>query len=750
MKLNKVIKKETEFAGKKFTLEAGKFAILSNMAVKATYGDTVMLVTTVAGSLNPEIDFFPLTVNYVEKLFASGSIKSSRFQKRDFRSSDDMLIIGRAADHAIRPLFPQDFRDETQVIGTVLSIDKEGDPQVLFMNAVSACLTASDIPWAGPMVSAKVGYINGEYVLNPSHDQLHKESDLNLIVSFVGDNMDFLAIEAEANILPEEKILGAIDFARNNLKGMLAFIKEFAKEINPNAEKFEYESQKLDADLVNEVKLIAQDKVAALMAAGLNKDEMKPKMAEIWDSVWAKLEGKYKKVKITEAFMDIERHALQHLILDEGRRPDGRGIKDVRDISCEVSILPRTHGSAYFARGITQMLSIVTLGSPTMELINQDLYGEHTQRYMHFYNFPPYSSGETGRFGGYPKNREIGHGRLAENAIKPVLPNKDLFPYTVIVNSETLSSSGSTSMAATCGSTLALMDAGVPIKAMVAGVGVGLIVNDDMSKQLIMTDLAYKEDAYGFLDFKMTGTRDGVTAIQCDMKANGIPMDLIPKIFEQSKEGRMHVLDVMEKVISKPKPTVSNYAPKMVVTKIDPSSIGIVIGAGGKVIKGIQEKTGAEISIEEDGTVVATSINESAAVEAIQIIENLLKDIEVGEIYDGTVVEVLDFGALVEILPGKVGLAHISELSNEFVDNVNDVVAIGDTMQVKVLDVDRRSGKISLSKKALEPGYQENTSRGGGGRDRGFDRGRDSRGGNDRNDRGGNGRRGNDFRGNRR
>ena len=734
MKLNKVVRKETEIAGKKFSLEAGKFAVQANMALKATYGDTVMLITSVSGGLNPDLDFFPLQVNYTEKLFATGSIKSSRFQKRDFRTTDDMTIIGRATDHAIRPLFPGDFKDDVQVTGTVLSLDEDHDPQVLFMNAVSACLMASDIPWVGPMVSAKVAYVDGEYILNPTRDELHDKSDLDMIVSFVGEDLKFLAIEAEANVLPEEKVLGAIEFARNNLKEMYDFIMDFAKEVNPKNEKYEYESQVLDPDLVEAVNAVAKDKVVDLMSQGLDKEELGPKLKEVWGEVWESLEGKYKKAKLYEAFSNIEKDALQTMILEEQKRPDGRGIKDVREIQVEVDVLPRTHGSAFFARGVTQMLTVVTLGSPSEELIIQDPYGEHTLRYMHFYSFPPYSSGETGRFGGYPKNREIGHGRLAENALKPVIPSKDEFPYTILVNSDTMSSSGSTSMAATCGSTLALMDAGVPIKEMVAGVGVGLIVNDDMSEQLIMTDLAYMEDAFGFLDFKMTGTRNGVTAIQCDMKAEGIPMDLLPKIFEQSKEGRNHVLDKMEEVINAPKDSVSEYAPKLVTTKIDPDDIGSVIGAGGKVIKGIQEKTGAEISIEEDGTVAATSVSEEAAVEAITIIENMLKEVDPGEVYNGKVVEILDFGALVEVLPGKVGLVHVSELANEYVENVNDYVSVGDEFEVKVLDFDRRSGKISLSKRALEPGYEENAGNPNGRNNNNGHR-RERRGGGRRNNR---------------
>ncbi|MCA9308572.1 MAG: polyribonucleotide nucleotidyltransferase [Patescibacteria group bacterium] len=715
-----IIRKEYDFAGKKLVLETGELAVQCNMALKASYGDTVMLITAVSGGYNPDIDFFPLTVNYQEKLFAAGSIKSSRFQKRDFRGTDETVIIGRTADHAIRPLFPRDFSDEVQVVGTVLSLDADFDPQVLFMNAVSACLHASSIPWEGPMVSAKVGYVDGEYVLNPDYEVLHHKSELDLIVSFVGADFKFLALEASANVLPEEKVLGAIEFARNNLKGLYEFINDFAKAINPSDERYEYVSTAHPPELVSKVDSIAKAKVTELMHQGLDKDLLSAQLKEVWADLYGQLSSEYSKSEIYSVFDDIKKHALQELILDKGIRPDGRAITEVRPITCKVDYLPKTHGSALFTRGVTQMLSVATLGGPSDELIMQDLYGERTQRYMHHYNFPPYSSGETGRVGGYPKNREIGHGMIGEKALIPVLPDKADFPYTIIVNSETMSSSGSTSMAATCGSSLALMDAGVPIKAMVAGVGVGLIVNDDMSKQLIMTDLAYMEDAYGFLDFKMTGTREGVTAIQSDMKAFGIPMDLLPKIFEQSKAGRMHVLDKMEEAIKTPRSSVNKNAPKIATTKISPEDIGTVIGSGGKNIKMIQEKTGAELSIEEDGSVIATSVDLEKAQAAIEYVDNMFKEINVGEVYTGTVVEILDFGALVEILPGKVGLAHVSELSYEYVKDVHSVVSVGDTLEVKVIGVDPRAGKISLSPKALQTppeGYEapERSDRGGRG-----------------------------------
>ncbi len=724
--MNKKVKKEIMFAGRKLVLETGTMALSANMSIKASYGDTVMLVTAVAGGLTPDIDFFPLMVNYTEKLFASGTIKSSRFVKRDGRNTDEAIITQRLADHAIRPLFPADFRNEVQVTGSVLSLDDDADPEVLFMNAVSACLHASDIPWGGPAVSARVGYINGNYVLNPSRKQLLEESELDLTVSFAGDDKRFLAVEAEIDILPQEKVLGAIEFARNNLDELLKFIKDFAEELNPGLAKLEYDSCALPADMVKDINEFAKAKMTALMKKGLAKSELKVELGEMLEEIQAKFEGKYKKTAMAEAFAEVEKLTLRNLILDENYRTDGRGIKDIRNLSCEIGVLPRTHGSGMFTRGETQVLTVATLGSPSMALIVQDMYGEGTKSYMHFYNSPPYAGGEVGKMGGYPKNREIGHGMLAEKALRPVLPSQKEFPYTVLLSSEVLSSSGSTSMAATCGSTLALMDAGVPIKDMVGGISVGLIVNDDMTQHKILTDIAYMEDAFGFLDFKMTGTKKGVTAIQCDMKAKGIPMDWLAKIFDASTEARLKVLATMEALISKPKEEVSQFAPKMVTTMIEPDQIGMVIGAGGKTIKQIQETTGAEMTIEQDGMVIASSIDIEKAKAAIEYVQNMFREIEPGEEFEGRVEEIVDFGAFVEILPGKTGLLHVSEIAHEYVAQVSDFLKEGDIVKVKVLDVDRRSGKISLSKKALEqaPEGSDAPRDNGRGRDRDFrDRG---------------------------
>ncbi len=697
--MNKSVRKEVVFAGRKLVLESGTLSAQANMAVKVTYGESVVLTTAVASGLNPDLDYFPLSINYEEKLYASGSIKTSRFVKREGRPTDEAVVTRRLIDHAVRPLFPDDYKDEVQVVNTVLSLDREADPKFLSLLGTSAALTASDIPWEGPMVSAIVGYIDGEYVLNPSEEEL-KISDLDLTVSFVGEDLKYLAMEASADEVPEEVILGAIEFARNRLEDLVSVLLDFVSELNPNNEKYEYEPQAISEDLISDVKDIIGERVEELMYSGpKNKKEFGIQRETLMEEVYDKLEGKYKKSEMADSFEEIEKDILQQRIVKDEQRPDGRALDEVRDISVEIGVLPRTHGSALFTRGLTQILTVATLGSPNLEMLIHDMYGEETKRFMHFYNFPPFSVGETGRIG-YPGGREIGHGMLAENALEKMIPSQEEFPYTIVLMSETLSSSGSSSMAAACGSSLALMDAGVPIKGMVAGIGVGLLATDDFSEYKIITDLAYREDAFGLLDFKMTGTRKGVTAIQSDMKAKGIPMDLLPKIFEQSREGRLHVLAEMEKTIKEPKSGVSIHAPKSGMIKVDPDKIGMIIGSGGKTINEIQDNTQTVISIDDDGTVIVTGKSGEKVEKAIEHIEGIVKEVERGEVYEGVVEDIVDFGAFVEILPGKSGLLHVSEISKDYVENVRDYLKVGDKIKVKVLDVDR--GKISLSKKALE------------------------------------------------
>lgn len=704
--MNKIVKKETTFAGRKLILETGELALRANMSVKATYGDTVVLATVVSAPALPDSDFLPLTVNYEEKLYSSGSIKSSRFMKRDGKSTDDAVIAQRAIDHAIRPLFPKDYMDQVQVIATVLSLDETSDPEFLSMVATSAALRASDIPCYGPMSTARVGIMNNELVLSPAMSEMHDEADLHMIVSFSGREKKFLAVEAGANIIPEDKILEAINFARDNVDPLISLVEEFAEEVNPGIKKYEYVSQALSEDVLNAVAEVAKEKVEDLVRQNLPKSEVKSKYDEILEELFSKFEGTYKKIDLVRAFEGLEKKAIRSLVLKENKRIDGRGENDIRPISSKIGILPRTHGSALFTRGTTQALTVATLGSPSDELLIQDMYGERTKRYIHYYNFPPYSVGEIGRMGA-PKGREIGHGMIAEKALLPVIPSQKDFPYTILLVSEIISSNGSSSMASTCGSTLALMDAGVPIKEMVGGIAMGLIVEDESCENYkVLTDLCGEEDGGGFIDFKMTGTKNGVTAIQCDMKLPGIPMNVLEDIIRKSHDARVRVIEEMEKTISKPKDSVSSYAPKMVTTKIDPSKIGMVIGSGGKTIKEIQDTTGAEIFIEEDGTVVISSEDVEKAKKALNWVEGITKEIKVGEVYTGVVKGLLDFGALVEVLPGKVGLLHVSEITNAYVKNVSDWFKEGDEVTVKVVKVENE-GKFSLSRKALEKSQEE-------------------------------------------
>jgi len=725
--MNKIVRKETNFAGKKLIFETGELALRADMSVKATYGDTVLLVTAVSGDPSPEADFLGLRVQYEEKLYASGSIKSSRFVKRDGKATDDAVIARRSIDHAIRPLFPKDYMDEVQIVVTVLSLDEDADPEFLSMLATSACLQASNIPFSGPMASARIGMIDEKLVLSPSLSELEEKSDLDMMVSFVGEDKRFLAAEVEANVLPEEKILEAVNFARDNIDDLYNFVAEFVKEINPEGQKYEYVSRFPSEEVINAISDLTMDRVEEIMKEKNlteGKQLMSEKLTELKEEAFKNFEGTYKKSDMEMAYELIKKKVMRKIVLDEGKRIDGRKVDEVRPLSIRTGILPRTHGSALFTRGETQALTVCTLGSPSDELLIQDMYGERRKRYLHYYNFPPYSVGEVGRFGA-PNPREIGHGMIAEKALRPVIPSQDDFPYTIMLVSEIISSNGSSSMASTCGSTLALMDAGVPIKDMVSGVAMGLIVEDDsFSRYQILTDLSGEEDANGYMDFKMTGTIRGVTAIQLDVKVKGIPMDVLPKIIEQSKEGRLFILKEMQKVIDTPRSEVSQYAPKTVTTMIDPDKIGMVIGTGGKVIREIQEKTQSEISIEEDGKVVISSVDKEKAEEALKIVEGMTRSMQVGEIFEGTVKELLDFGALVEVLPGKVGLLHVSEITDSFVENVDEWFKVGDVVKVKVISVGDE-GKFSLSKRAADdpdyvPAERNNNGRRNGGRNGNF------------------------------
>src|SRR3989344_3963769 len=567
------------------------------------------------------------------------------------------------------------------------------------MIATSAALHSSDIPWNGPMVTSRFGIDKeGNFILNPSVEALD-ESTMDLVVSLI--NEKFLAMEAQCSDLSEEKIVEAVNFVNENTKDLSSFLKEFASEVGND--KYLYVSKALPSELVTDVRNTIGKRVREMMQKNLEKTEMQAEEQILLEELFNAFEGKYTKNEMARAFYKVETDEMRHLVLEEKKRSDGRGVEDIRDVQVELSVLPRTHGSALFTRGLTQALTVVTLGSPSLEQLIQSMYGEESKRYIHHYNAPQYSVGELAkRLGGAPGGREIGYGMLAEKAMYPVLPDKSIFPYMVRLVSEVLSQSGSSSMASTCGSSLALMDAGVPIKGHVAGIAIGLIANEEETEFVILTDIAYREDAYGFMDFKMTGTREGVTSVQVDIKlTKGVPLDLLPKIVEQSKRARLKILDKMYEAIPSPRTALSEYAPKMITIKIKPEQIGLVIGSGGKTIRDIESKTGATLGIEDDGTISISAPSSEGMDKAKSMVEALTRVIMPGEVYEGTVKKILDFGAVVEISPGKEGLVHVSELSNEYVTNVRDVLKEGDKVTVKVLDVDPSSGKISLSKKAL-------------------------------------------------
>jgi polyribonucleotide nucleotidyltransferase len=694
--MNKLVKKQTTLNGVSLTLETGTLAPQANMAVLATMGETVVLATVVCNEPATETDFFPLRVDYEEKLYAGGLIKSSRFVKREGKPSDEAIISGRLIDHAIRPLFPKDFMYDTQVVITVLSHDGVNNPDVLSMIAVSAALSASDIPFNGPFGTVRIGRTNGEFICNPHISDKHS-LELDMIFSGLGDRV--LAIEAGAKTVSEDIIFKAFEFGLSQISPIISFIDEFSKEVGKT--KILYKSKALDQKLIDEVKnLVLDDVKKAIASSWTDRVDATQAMEE---KVFKALEGRFTKADMKRAVSEVEKEAIRYLIIEEGKRPDGRKLDELRNISCKVGVLPRTHGSGLFMRGLTQSLTVVTLGSGSLEQLIQNMFGEETKRYIHHYNGPAFSLGEIGNIGNTGR-REIGHGALAEKALLPVVPSREKFPYTIRLVSEILSQQGSSSMAATCGSTLALMDAGVPIKAPVAGIAIGLMTDKTESKYVVLTDIANFEDFYGFMDFKMAGTRDGVTAIQMDIKLPGIPVKIFSEILERSKQARLQILDILEKEIPSPRMEISKHAPKIVQITIKKDQIGLIIGAGGKTIREIMEKSGAVVDVEEEelvGVVNISAKDEISLNKAKDIVEAMVKEIKPGEIYEGRVARIVDFGAFVEILPGKEGLLHVSELSYSFVSHPSDIVKEGDIVKVKVLEVGM-DGKISLSMKALQ------------------------------------------------
>lgn len=692
---------EMNFAGRPLVIETGKMAELANGSCLVKYGDTAVLVNvTMSKEPKEGIDFLPLSVDYEERLYSVGKIPGG-YVKREGRPTTKAILVSRVIDRPMRPLFPKDYRNDTSINALVLSVDPDILPEVPASIGASIALNISDIPFDVLVGSIKVGLVDGQIVLNPNLEQREK-SDLDLTVSATLDKV--CMIEAGANEVPDEKMVEAIKAGHDEIKKLCEFIKVIRSEIGK--EKAKYKSFAVPEELAEFIKEIACDKFAAAVVA-TNKtvrdnaiDEVNKFVKEEYIKKYSEEEYQLNKSMINEALYKAEKKAVRDLVIKNSQRVDGRGLDEIRTLTAEVGLFNRVHGSALFSRGQTQVLSMVTLGSIADEQTFDGIDEEVSKRYMHHYNFPPYSVGEARASRG-PGRREIGHGALAERALEPVIPSKEEFPYTIRVVSEVLSSNGSTSQGSVCGSTLALMDAGVPIKAPVAGISTGLFTKDgDTSDYIMVTDIQGIEDFFGDMDFKVAGTKKGITAIQVDIKVDGLTYEIIEEAFERTKNARNYILDeVMLKAIDKPRANLSKYAPKIEIIKINPDKIRDVIGSGGKTINKIIEETGVKIDIEDDGTVFISGIDQENLDKAIQIIESLTKNVELNQVYMGKVTKILQFGALVEVLPGKEGLLHISQISTERVNKVEDVLKIGDDILVKVTEIGKDDGKFSLSAK---------------------------------------------------
>ena len=681
-----------ELAGRPLTFEIGELAKQANASVLVRYGDTVVLSTCVASKEPKDIDFFPLTIGYEERLYAVGKVPGG-FIKREGRPSEHAILAGRLIDRPIRPLFPDGFRNDVQVINYVMSVDHNNSPEVSAMIGSSLSLSISDIPFEGPIAGVIVGRVNGEFVLNPTVEQL-ENSDIDLTVAGTKDAVNM--VEAGAKEVPEEVMLEAIMFGHDAIKQIIAFQEQIVAEIGK--EKMELNLYEIDADINARVREMAEaDMLAAIQVVEKHArqeaiDAVNKRVLEVFEAEEV-TEKELKQVK--EVLNKIVKEEVRRLITDEKVRPDGRKIDEIRPLSSRVDLLPRTHGSALFTRGQTQALSICTLGALNEHQMLDGLEVEETKRFMHHYNFPPFSVGETGRYGA-PGRREVGHGALGERALKQVMPSEKEFPYTVRLVSEVLESNGSTSQASICASTMALMAAGVPIKAPVAGIAMGLVKKGE--NYTVLTDIQGMEDHLGDMDFKVAGTAQGVTALQMDIKIEGLSREILEEALQQAKVGRMQILNHMLGTIAETREDLSAYAPKIKVMTIKVDKIRDVIGPGGKQINEIIDKTGVKIDIEQDGTVYILHDNTENINQAVAMIEDIVREVEVGKIYLGKVVRIEKFGAFVEIFPGQDGLVHISQLAEERVAKTEDVVNVGDQIHVKVTEIDDR-GRVNLSRK---------------------------------------------------
>ena len=687
----KIVSKSVEIGGKNLTLEVGRFAGQATSAVLARYGDTMVLATVVASKVREDLDYFPLQVEYVERLYAGGRIKGSRWVKREGRPSDEATLTARLIDRSIRPLFPEGYKNEIQVVITVLSVDAENDADIPALCAASAALSISSIPWEGPVGAVRLGMVpkNGDsaFLINPSYQDL-EYSHLDLIVSVTKKGI--IMLEGGAKEIPEETILKGIETAQKEAQKVMALIEDLTKQVGVKKQPFE--NILLEATLMKNIEKELGKKTEELVASMAAKEESGGFLEEIYEALFEKYPDQ-KKDTIVKIVDKLLKKTIREQILNKGKRPDGRKPEEIRPIEVEVGILPRTHGSAMFKRGDTQALTVTTLGSPSLEQLIENMEGEESKRYIHHYYMPPFSVGEVGRIGS-PSRREIGHGALAEKALEAVIPSAEDFPYTIRLVSEIMSSNGSSSMASVCGSTLSLMDAGVPIKTQVSGIAMGLISED--KKKVILSDIIGLEDFNGDMDFKIAGTKQGITAMQMDVKTVDLDIKTVGEILAQAKIGRNFIMEKMLAILPKSRASVSKFAPKIEVVHVPVERIGEVIGPGGKMIKKIIAETGAVVDVEDDGSVNISSPDGEVVKKAVEWVKNLVREVKVGEIFEGTVKKIQPFGAFVEILPGKDGLVHVSRMSKEFVNDPSEVVSLDQKVTVKVREIDSQ-GRINLT-----------------------------------------------------
>src|SRR3989339_1402 len=687
-----VVTKEIQIGKHKLIFETGKLAKQANGAIMARYGDTMGLLTAVAGGLKEDIDFFPLSVEYREKAFAAGKIPGGFF-KREGKPSDREVLSARLIDRPIRPLFDDNYRNDTQVAAFVYSFDGENDPDVIAACAASAALAVSDIPFLEPIGEVRVGRVNGEFIINPTFQEV-EESDIELVVA--GTETSIMMVEGESKEVSESDLLSALKFAHQEIKKIVEVQKELREACGKP--KMEVVAKTLDENLVADVNTLAHDKFKAIVSSVLAKEERSKANHDLGDEVLAALAEKYpgQEKVIGQILHDMEKDLMRKRILEEGMRLDGRNTKQIRPITCELGLLPRVHGTALFTRGETQSLTTLTLGTKQDEQIIDGLQDEYKKRFLLHYNFPPFSVGETGRFSGVGR-REVGHGNLAERSLKNILPPEEKFPYTVRINSDILESNGSSSMATVCAGSLAMMDGGVPVKCAIAGIAMGLIKEGD--KFAILSDILGNEDHLGDMDFKVAGSTNGITGLQMDIKIQGISYEIMETALAQAKEGRFHILGIMNEAISTARESISTYAPSILSTKIPVDKIGALIGPGGKVIQRIQKDFSVEISVEEDGTVNIAGQDSKLAKEAKEYIKLMMSEPEIGKAYNAKVISIKDFGAFVEFMPGIQGLLHISQVDTKKIAKVSDILAEGEMVRVKLLSIE--NGKYALSRKVL-------------------------------------------------